>query len=172
MRFIKDFSTLAILPNSLIKKYKFSLNEDCDKSFQKLKECLTITPILTLPQGIDGYIIDTDASNQGYKAIIMKNDKVVAYASTQLKGHENNYPLNDLELGAIVFSLGVQRHYLYYTEFEIFTNHKNCKYIFTQPDLNLRQRMWLQFIKAYDFSIAYHLGKANIVTNVLSKNRQ
>ena len=84
--------------------------------------------------------------------------------------HEKNYPTHDLELGAVVFALKVWRHYLYGAKFEVFTDHKSLKYIFTQQDLNLRQRRWLEFIKDYDFSISYHPGKANVVADALSQN--
>ena len=131
---------------------------------------MTTAPILTLPQGIEGFVIYTDASNQGYGAVLMQHGKVIAYASRQLKVHEKNYPTHDLELGAVVFALKVWRHYLYGAQFEVFTDHKSLKYIFTQQDLNLRQRRWLEFIKDYDFSIAYHPGKANVVADALSRN--
>ena len=170
-RFIKDFSTIAIPLTSLTKKdKKFTWDSECERSFRTLKKCLTSAPVLTLPDGVDNFVICTDASNQGYGAVLMQNDKVVAYASRQLKVHEKNYPTHDLELGAVVFALKVWRHYLYGAKFEVFTDHKSLKYIFTQQDLNLRQRRWLEFIKDYDFSIAYHPGKANVVADALSRN--
>ena len=73
----------------------------------------TSAPILTLPHGVDGFVIHTDASNQGYGAVLMQNAKVIAYASRQLKVHEKNYHTHDLELGPVVFALKVWRHYLY-----------------------------------------------------------
>ena len=170
-RFIKEFSIIAIPLTSLTKKdKKFIQDESCEMSFKKLKECLTTAPVLTLPEGVDGFVIYTDASNQGYGAVLMQNDKVVAYASRQLKVHEKNYPTHDLELGAVVFALKVWRHYLYGAKFEFFTDHKSLKYIFTKQYLNLRQRRWLEFIKDYDFSISYHPGKANVVADALSRN--
>ena len=72
-----------------------------------MKTCLNLAPILTLPHGVDGFVIYTDASNQGYRAVLMQNAKVIAYASRQLKVHEKNYPAHDLEFGAIVFALKV-----------------------------------------------------------------
>ena len=93
-----------------------------------------------MPHGKDGFVIYTDASNQGYRAVLKQNAKVIVYSSRQLKVHEKNYPTHDLELGAVVFALKVWRHYLYGATFEVFTDHKSLKYIFTQQDLNLRQR--------------------------------
>ena len=99
----------------------------------------------------------------------MQDDKVVAYASKQLKKHEENYPTHDLELAVVVHALKIWRHYLIRNKCEIFTYHKSLKYIFTQPDLNLRQRRWLELIKDYDLSVQYHLGKANVVADALSR---
>ena len=98
----------------------------------------------------------------------MQHGSVVAYTSRQLKKHEVNYPTHDLELAAIIFALKLWRHYLYGTRFEIFTDHQSLKYIFTQRDLNLRQRRWLEFVKDYDFELSYHPGKANVVADALS----
>jgi hypothetical protein len=97
----------------------------------------------------------------------MQNEKVIAYASRLLKPHEQNYPTHDLELAAIVHALKIWRHYLIGNKCHIFTDHKSLKYIFTQPDLNLHQRRWLELIKDYDLEIHYHLGKANVVADAL-----
>ena len=99
----------------------------------------------------------------------MQNDRVIAYASRQLKKHEENYPTHDLELAAVVFALKIWRHYLYGVHCRIFTNHKSLQYIFTQKELNLRQRRWLELIKDYDYTIEYHPGKANVVADALGR---
>ena len=94
---------------------------------------------------------------------------MVVYASRQLREHEQNYPTHDLELAAVVHALKIWRHYLMGKKTEIYTDHKSLKYIFTQPDLNLRQRRWLELIKDYDVNINYHPGKANVVADALSR---
>lgn len=99
----------------------------------------------------------------------MQEGKVVAYASRQLRPHENNYPTHDLELAAVVHALKIWRNYLIGNRCEVYTDHKSLKYIFTQPDLNLRQRRWLELIKDYDLGIHYHPGKANVVADALSR---
>ncbi|KAL0394591.1 UNVERIFIED_CONTAM: hypothetical protein Slati_4425300 [Sesamum latifolium] len=98
-----------------------------------------------------------------------EHGKVIAYASRQLRPHEMNYPTHDLELAAIVHALKIWRHYLYGETFQIFTDHKSLKYIPTQMELNLRQRRWIELLKDYDCTIDYHIGKANIVTDNLSR---
>ncbi|KAL0541298.1 hypothetical protein IC582_021340 [Cucumis melo] len=95
--------------------------------------------------------------------------KVVVYASRQLKSHEQNYPTHDLELAAVVFALKIWRHYLYGEKIQIFTDHKSLKYFFTQKELNMRQRRWLELVKDYDCEILYHPGKANVVADALSR---
>ncbi|CAN6477769.1 unnamed protein product [Victoria cruziana] len=169
-KFIQDFSRIASPMTKLLQKgVKFTWSEACEKSFQTLKEKLTKAPILTLPDGREGFAVYSDASGIGYGAVLMQKDKVIAYASRQLKSHEKNYPTHDLELGAVVFALKIWRHYLYGVEFEVFSDHKSLKYLFCQKELNLRQRRWLEYLKDYDFQIKYHPGKANVVADALSR---
>ncbi|WVZ84420.1 LOW QUALITY PROTEIN: hypothetical protein U9M48_031457 [Paspalum notatum var. saurae] len=99
----------------------------------------------------------------------MQEGKVVAYGSRQLRKHEVNYPTHDLELAAVVYALKIWRHYLFGQRCEIYTDHKSLKYIFTQNELNMRQRRWLELIKDYDLEIHYHPGKANVVADALSR---
>jgi hypothetical protein len=103
--------------------------------------------------------------------VLIQDGKVIAYGSRQLKKHERNYPTHDLELGAVVFALKSWRHYLYGETCDIYTDHKSLKYIFTQKELNMRQRRWLELIKDYDLTIQYHPGKANVVADALSRTR-
>jgi hypothetical protein len=169
-RFIKGFSSIAKPMTELLKKdNKFVWTPKCEESFQIIKEKLTTVPVLTLPDIHQDFVIFCDASRQGLGCVLMQNDKVIAYASRLLKPHEQNYPTHDLELAAIVHALKIWRHYLIGNKCHIFTDHKSLKYIFTQPDLNLRQRRWLELIKDYDLEIHYHPGKANVVADALSR---
>ena len=116
-----------------------------------------------------GFVVYSDASRQDIGCVLMQNDRVIAYAFRQLKKHEENYPTHDLELAVVVFSLKFYRHYLFGVPCRIFTDHKSLQYIFTQKELNLRQRRWLELIKDYDCTIEYHPGKANVVVDALSR---
>ena len=89
----------------------------------------------------------------------------------QLRKHEGNYPTHDLEMAAVVFAMKIWRSYLYGAKVQILTDHKSLKYIFTQPELNLRQRRWMEFVADYDLDIAYHPGKANLVADALTRRR-
>ena len=93
--------------------------------------------------------------------MLMQHEKVIYYASRQLKDYEIRYPTHDLELAAVEFVLKIWRHYLYRIHCDIFINRKSLKYIFTQRDLNACQGMWLELVKDYDCDIHYHHGKAN-----------
>ena len=125
--------------------------------------------MLTIPNGQSKFTIFSDASGSGIGCILMQEGKVVAYASRQLKPYERNYPTHDLELAAVVFPLKIWRHYLYKVKCKIFTDHKSLKYFFTQKELNMRQRRWLELVKDYDCMIDYHPGKANSVADALSR---
>ena len=127
-------------------------------------------PLFSLfPSGSEGFVVYIDVSRKGLGCVLMQEGRVIAYASRQLKGYELNYPTHDLELAAIIFALKIWRHYLYGRQFEIFTDHKSLKYIFTQKELNMRQRRWIELLKDYDCAIRYHPGKANVVADALSR---
>ncbi|GAB2289717.1 hypothetical protein Dimus_038059 [Dionaea muscipula] len=169
-RFVEDFSTLALPLTSLTRKnVKFVWSDACERSFIELKRRLTTAPILALPTEGGNFVIFSDASLQGLGCVLMQHGRVIAYASRQLKTHERNYPTHDLELAAVVFALKLWRHYLYGESCEVYTDHKSLKYIFTQRELNLRQRRWLELLKDYDLTIQYHSGKANVVADALSR---
>ncbi|KAL4013627.1 hypothetical protein IC575_025801 [Cucumis melo] len=135
----------------------------------ELKQKLVTAPVLTVPDGSGNFVIYSDASKKGLGCVLMQQGKVVAYASRQLKIHEQNYPTHDLELAAVVFALKIWRHYLYGEKIQIYTDHKSLKYFFTQKELNMRQRRWLELVKDYDCEILYHPGKANVVADALSR---
>ncbi|GJW98695.1 putative reverse transcriptase domain-containing protein [Tanacetum coccineum] len=125
-------------------------------------------PILALPEGSEGFMVYCDASHKGLGVVLMQREKVIAYASRQLKVPEKNYTTHDLELGSVVFALKIWRHYLYGTRCTAFTDHKSLQHILDQKKLNMRQRRWLELLSDYDCDIRYHPGKANVVADALS----
>ncbi|GKE30585.1 putative reverse transcriptase domain-containing protein, partial [Tanacetum coccineum] len=129
-------------------------------------------PVLALPEGREDFIAYCDASKKGLGTVLMQREKVIAYASRQLKIHKKNYMTHDLELGAVVFALKIWRHYLYGTKCTVFTDHKSLQHILNQKELNMWQRRWLEFLSDYDCEIRYYPGKANVVTDALSRKER
>nr|GEY25690.1 retrotransposon protein, putative, Ty3-gypsy subclass [Tanacetum cinerariifolium] len=121
-----------------------------DEAFQALKEKLCNAPILALPEGIEDFVVYCDASLKGFGAVLMQREKLIAYASKQLKVYEKNYTTHDLELGAVVFALRSWRHYLYERKCVVFTGHKSLQYILNQKELNMRQQRWIELLSDYD----------------------
>jgi hypothetical protein len=156
----------------LAKKVEFKWTPACQESFEMLKQKLTTSLVLVLPDVHKPFSVYCDASYTGLGCVLMQEGKVVAYLSRQLKVHEKNYPTHDLELAVVVHALKTWRHYLYGQKCDIYTDHKSLKYIFTQSELNMRQRRWLELIKDYALEIHYHPGKANVVVDALSRKSQ
>ncbi|GJT26640.1 putative reverse transcriptase domain-containing protein [Tanacetum coccineum] len=139
-RFIEGFSKIAKPMTKLTqKKVKFEWGDKQETAFQLLKQKLCSAPILALPKGSEYFIVYCDASMKGLGAVLIQREKVIAYASHQLKIHEKNYTTHDLELGAVVFSLKLWRHYLYGTKCTMFTDHKSLQHILNQKELNMRK---------------------------------
>ncbi|GJU21922.1 putative reverse transcriptase domain-containing protein [Tanacetum coccineum] len=172
-RFIEGFSKIARPMTKLTQKsVKFEWGEKAEAAFQLLKQKLCSAPILALPEGSENFVVYCDASHKGLGAVLMQREKVIAYASRQLKVHEKNYTTHDLELGAVVFALKMWRHYLYGTKCVVFTDHKSLQHILDQKELNMRQRRWLELLSDYDCEIRYHPGKANVVADALSRKER
>ncbi|GJU85969.1 putative reverse transcriptase domain-containing protein [Tanacetum coccineum] len=172
-RFIEGFSKIAKPMTKLTqKKVKFEWGDKQEAAFQLLKQKLCSAPILALPEGSEDFIAYCDASKKGLGAVLMQREKVISYASRQLKIHEKNYTTHDLELGAVVFALKIWRHYLYGTKCTVYTDHKSLQHILDQKELNMRQRRWLELLSDYDCDIRYHPGKANVVADALSRKER
>ncbi|GJR55761.1 putative reverse transcriptase domain-containing protein [Tanacetum coccineum] len=139
----------------------------CDFGFRKCPELW-----LYLKAERKTLLVIRDWSHKGLGAVLMQREKVIAYASRQLKVHEKNYTTHDLELGSVVFALKIWRHYLYGTRCTVFTDHKSLQHILDQKELNMRQRRWLELLSDYDCDIRYHPGKANVVADALSRKER
>jgi hypothetical protein len=169
-RFIPDFSKLVKPITSLLKNNtKFNWSSRCNEAFEQLKVLLTTAPVLAQPDIEKPFDVYCDASGSGLGCVLMQEGRVIAYASRQLRRHAEHYPTHDLELADVVHALKIWRHYLLENICHIYTDHKSLKYIFTQSELNMRQRRWLELIKDYELEIHYHPGKANVVADALSR---
>ncbi|GKD01808.1 putative reverse transcriptase domain-containing protein [Tanacetum coccineum] len=136
------------------------------QDFSKIKLCEA--PILILPEGTEYMVVYSDASYSGLRCVLMRRGKVIAYASRQLKKHEENYSTHDLEFTTVVFALKIWRHYLYGVKFIIYTDRRSLQYFLERKDPNMRQWRWLDLLKDYDCEIRYHPAKANMVADAFS----
>ncbi|WVZ76053.1 LOW QUALITY PROTEIN: hypothetical protein U9M48_024055 [Paspalum notatum var. saurae] len=163
-------TTAASLRTSPKRKANDLANEEkCQIPMELKLKLLTSAPVLAQPDVTKPFDVYCDASGNGLGCVLMQEGRVIAYASRQLRKHEANYPTHDLELAAVVHALKMRRHYTLGNTCHIYTDHKSLKYILTQPELNMRQRRWLELIKDYDLEIHYHPGKANVVADALSR---
>ncbi|GJV42660.1 putative reverse transcriptase domain-containing protein [Tanacetum coccineum] len=143
-RFIEGFLKIARSMTKLTQKgVKFDWGEKEENAFQLIKQKLCSALILALPEGSEDFVVYCDASHKGLSVVLMQREKVIAYASRQLKVHEKNYTTHDSELGSVVFALKIWRHYLYGTKCTVFTDHKSLQHILDQKELNMRQRCCL-----------------------------
>ncbi|GJU90907.1 putative reverse transcriptase domain-containing protein [Tanacetum coccineum] len=166
-------SDIWLLISGDAKKCKtFDWGEEQELAFQTLKDKLCNAPVLALPDRPEDFVVYCDASGIGLGYVLMQRGKVIAYASRQLKIQEKNYTTHDLELGIIVFALKIRRHYLYGTKSVIYTDHKSLQYIFSQKELNIRQRRWIELFSGYDCKISYHPDKANVMADALSRKER
>jgi hypothetical protein len=172
-RFIPDFSRIAKPMTELLKKgVKYEWRQKCEDAFHTLRQHLTTAPVLAQPDNTKPFEVYCDAFGTGLGCVLMQDNRVIAYAFRALRPHEQNYPTHDLELAAVVHALKIWRHYLMGAHCNIYTDHKSLKYIFTQADLNMWQRRWLELIKDYDLEVHYHPGKVNVVADALSRKAQ
>jgi hypothetical protein len=167
--FILNFSKVAKPITELLKKgNRYIWNDACDEAFKVLKKLLTTSLVLTQLNIAKPFDIYYDASSTGLGGVLMQEGRVISYSSRQLRHNEEHYPTHDLELAAVVMALRMWHRYLHGNVVHIYTDHKSVKYIFTQPDRNMRKCWWLELIKDYELEFHYHLGKANIVADALS----
>jgi hypothetical protein len=172
-QFIPNFSMIAKPMTKLLEKEaKFKWSPQCEEAFLSLKKLLTTAPVLAQPDIEKPFDVYCDASDTGIGGVLMQDGRAIAYASRQLQHHEEQYPTHDLELLAVVHMLNVWSHYRLGNLVYIYTDHKSLKYLFTQPDLNMRQRRWLELVNDYELEIHYHHGKANVVANALSRKHR
>ncbi|GKA60518.1 putative reverse transcriptase domain-containing protein [Tanacetum coccineum] len=166
---IKDWAPMTKLTQ---KSVKFDWGEKTEAAFLLLKQKLCSAPFLALPEESENFVVYCDASHKGLGTVLMQREKGIAYVSRQLKVHEKNYTTHDLELGAVVFSLKMWRHYLNGTKCVVYTDHKSLQHILDQKELNMRQRRWLELLSDYDCEIRYHPRKGNVVADALSRKER
>ncbi|GBN12405.1 Retrovirus-related Pol polyprotein from transposon 297, partial [Araneus ventricosus] len=173
-RFVKNFSTIARPLHKLTEtKSNFNWTEECEKSFNSLKQALTSSPILTYPRTDKDFILDTDASNEGIGAVLSQNigneERVIAYFSKSLGKPERNYCVTRKELLAIVKSIEHFHHYLYGQKFLLRTDHASLRWLlnFKEPEGQIAR--WIQRLQEYDFEIQHRKGTSHGNADALSR---
>ncbi|GKD58403.1 putative reverse transcriptase domain-containing protein [Tanacetum coccineum] len=140
-KFIEGFSLISKPLTKLTQKdKKCEWEKEEEEAFQTIKQKLCSAPTLAFPEGTKDFMVYCDASLKGFGAVLMQREKVIVYASRQLKVHEENYTTHDLELGAVVFALRLWRHYLYGTKCVVFTDHKSLFIIWKKYNVTSSQR--------------------------------
>jgi hypothetical protein len=147
----------------------FDWSSKFNEAFEELKVLLTTALVLAQSNIEKPFDVYCDASGSGLGCVLMQEGRVIAYTSRQLRRHEEHYPTHDLELVAVVQAHKIWHHYLLGNTYHLYMDHKSLKYIFTQLELKMIQRRWLELIKDYDMQIHYHPGKANVVADALSR---
>ncbi|GBM30021.1 Retrovirus-related Pol polyprotein from transposon 297 [Araneus ventricosus] len=173
-RFVKNFSTIARPLHKLTEaKSNFNWTDECEKSFNSLKQALTSSPILTYPRTDKDFILDTDASNEGIGAVLPQNtgneERVIAYFSKSLGKPERNYCVTRKELLAIVKSIEHFHHYLYGRKFLLRTDHASLRWLlnFKEPEGQIAR--WIQRLQEYDFEIQHRKGTSHGNADALSR---
>jgi hypothetical protein len=139
------------------------------RHFNKLKELLTTAPILKVADLDKDFTVCVDASKEGLGGVLTQEGHVICYESHKLKEHEGNYVTHDLELVAVIHALKMWRHYIMGKKFLLLTDNSGVKYLFSQPDLNARQAIWLAFLREFDFEVIHIKGKENKVAGTLRR---
>ncbi|MCO5611843.1 hypothetical protein L7F22_066102 [Adiantum nelumboides] len=140
-----------------------------ESSFVEIKGYLVSSPILKLLDFSKEFKVVTDASELALGGVLTQEGRPVAYTARKLRDHEKNYSTHDLELLAVIHALKLWRHYLLSSKFQLVTDHKSLEWMFTQPNINMRQRRWIELLQEYDFDIEYTPGKDNVVADGLNR---
>ncbi|GBM40902.1 Retrovirus-related Pol polyprotein from transposon 297 [Araneus ventricosus] len=173
-RFVKNFSTIARPLHKLTEaKSNFNWTEECEKSFNGLKQSLTFSSILTYPRTDKDFILDTDASNEGIGAVLSQNirneERVIAYFSKSLGNPERNYCVTRKELLVIVKSIEHFHHYLYGRKFLLRTDHASLRWLLNFKEPEGQTARWIQRLQEYDFEIQHRKGTSHGNADALSR---
>jgi len=169
-RFVRDFSSIAAPLHELTKKdVPFAWSDSQEVAFSTLKDKLTNSPLLQLPDFTKVFELECDASGIGLGAVLLQEGKPVAYFSEKLSGASLNYSTYDKELYALVRTLHTWQHYLWHREFIIHSDHEALKHIRTQTNLNRRHAKWVEFIESFPYIIKHKSGKENVIADALSR---
>lgn len=134
-----------------------------------MKQLLTNSPVLSIADLYKDFVVCIDAYEEGLGGVLMQEGQMACYVSHKIKEHEHNYVTHDLELETVIHALKMLRHYLLGRKFILNSDHSGLRYLFDQPNLNVRKARWLATLSEFDFEIKYIKGKENQVVDALSR---
>ncbi|KAL5861508.1 hypothetical protein ACOSQ4_002804 [Xanthoceras sorbifolium] len=168
-KFVRGYGIISKPLTNLLRKGEFIWNEEAEMAFQNLKVAMTTTPVLALPDFQQPFVLETDACDTGIGAVLMQQDRPIAYISKSLPNRKKGLSTYEKELLAIVYAVQKWRAYLHGNRFTIKTDHHSLKYFLEQKITTLMQQKWLTKLLGYDYVISYKKGKENVVADGLSR---
>ncbi|KAK1414879.1 hypothetical protein QVD17_30640 [Tagetes erecta] len=168
-RFIKNFSSIMAPVTNCLKGKTFVWTEEAESAFQLIKEKLTTTPILVLPDFSQVFELHTDASQGGIGAVLSQGGRPVAYFSEKLTESKLRYSTYDIEFYAVVQAVKHWRHYLFHKEFVLFTDHDSLRHIRSQDKVSHKHARWMAFLEKFTFVVKHKSGSLNRVADALSR---
>ncbi|MCH81746.1 Ty-3/gypsy retroelement polyprotein [Trifolium medium] len=168
-RFVKDFGKIAKPLTDMLRKDCFIWSDQSTKAFEALKQALVSSPVLSLPDFTQQFIVETDASGKGIGAVLMQNRHPIAYISKSLGPRQQALSVYERELLAIVYAVQKWGSYLSHAPFVIKTDQRSIKHMLDQKLNTPFQQAWVAKLMGYDFEIQYKEGASNIAADALSR---
>ncbi|KAK8947224.1 hypothetical protein KSP39_PZI006735 [Platanthera zijinensis] len=168
-RFVKDYGKLARPLTQLLHKESFTWHDEAERAFCTLKEAMTTTPVLALPDFTKEFVVETDASGVGIGAVLMQEGRPLAYFSKALAPRTLGLSTYEKEMLAILHAVTLWRPYLLGHHFKVRTDHQSLKHFLDQRLASPLQQKWLTKLLGYDYEIVYKQGKENLVADALSR---
>jgi hypothetical protein len=168
-KFVKDYGKIAKPLTELTKKDNFKWGPEADKAFAEMKEIMTSSPVLILPNFELPFEVECDAAGRGIGAVLMQQRKPIAFFSKALSDGNLAKSVYEKELMALVLSIQHWRHYLLGREFIVYTDHKSLKHFLQQRVSSPDQQCWLAKLLGYQFEVKYKPGSENRAADALSR---
>ncbi|XP_050387420.1 uncharacterized protein LOC126803710 [Argentina anserina] len=168
-RLVRNFGIIAQPLTQMLKANQFQWSPAADTAFEQLKQAVTTTPVLALPDFSKPFTVETDASGTGIGAVLSQDRHPIAYLSKALSLYHQNSSTYDKEMMAILFAVSKWRHYLLGRRFTIITDHQTLRHLLNQRISTPSQHRWLSKLMGYDYVIEYRAGAHNTVPDALSR---